>query len=95
MRAGWDNAEDDEIVEAAMVDWLAHTAQEAEERGVLHPFVYLNYAGPSQSPDVYTTSVAPNDLSKMQDIRAKYDPEFALAKLWPGGVKLPAPATNL
>ena len=93
MKVTWNNAEDDEVVEAAMADWLAHTKQEAEERGVLYPFVYLNYAGQSQT-DVYTTSVTPKDLKKLQDIRAKYDPTFALAKLWPGGVKLPAPATT-
>jgi len=91
MSAIWSNAEDDELVEAALSDWLAYASQEAEERGVLHPFVYLNYSGQSQAADVYTTDVSPEDLAKMQDIRAKYDPEFALAKLWPGGVKLPAP----
>jgi len=93
MKVTWNNAEDDEAVEAAMAQWIAHVSQLADERGVLYPFVYLNYAGQTQT-DVYTTSVTPEDLAKLQEVRAKYDPTLALATLWPGGVKLPTPAAS-
>lgn len=70
MKVTWTDAENDDAIQAAMEEWLAYCKEQAEARGVLHPLVYLNYAGQTQT-DVYTSSVTPEDLKKMQKIRGE------------------------
>ena len=85
----WDNPEDDDAVTLAMDQWLDYVTKEAKKRKVLNPLLYLNYIGQSQT-NVYTESLTPADLKKIKQVRDKYDPKRALAKLWPGGFKIPA-----
>ncbi|KAL2811975.1 hypothetical protein BJX63DRAFT_422047 [Aspergillus granulosus] len=57
----------------------------AKERGLYHPFIYQNYAGPGQ--DVYAGYGAEN-RAKLAEIQRKYDPEGVFLKLQPGYFKV-------
>lgn len=53
----------------------------------LSDWVYLNYAhGSQQVLEGYGTE----NLQKIRDVAAKYDPERVFQKLWPGGFKISA-----
>ena len=54
------------------------------EDGILD-WVYLNYADPSQNP---LASYGVENLQKMKDVAAKYDPKGVFQKLCPGGFKI-------
>lgn len=88
IKANWDNAEDDEVIKATMSEYLKWIEETAEERGILRPFMYLNYVDPSQP--VYESSLAPEDLARIKEIQASFDPDLVFQKLVPGGTKLPS-----
>ena len=48
-------------------------------------WVYLNYADQSQDP---LTSYGVENVKKIRDVAAKYDPEQVFQKLCPGGFKI-------
>lgn len=54
------------------------------ENGLL-PWVYMNYADKSQQP---LASYGMDNVKKMRDTAAKYDPEQVFQKLCPGGFKI-------
>ena len=87
VKVSWDNAEDDEAIEETMAEYLKWIEDTAEERGILRPFMYMNYVDVSQP--IYESSLAPEDLSRMKEIQASYDPDLVFQKLVPGGYKLP------
>ncbi|KAI1630866.1 hypothetical protein F4809DRAFT_659253 [Biscogniauxia mediterranea] len=55
------------------------------ENGLL-PWVYLNYADKTQE---VLQSYGPQNVAKMNEVAAKYDPQRVFQKLCPGGFKLP------
>jgi len=87
IKVTWENAEDDKVIQDTMAEYLKWIEDIAEERGILRPFMYMNYIDSSQP--VYESSLAPEDLSKMKEIQATYDPDLVFQKLVPGGYKLP------
>jgi hypothetical protein len=54
------------------------------ENGVL-PWVYMNYADKSQA---VLQSYGAENIRRMRDVAAKYDPHQVFQKLCPGGFKL-------
>lgn len=50
-----------------------------------HDWVYLNYADKSQDP---LSSYGPENVKKMKQVAARYDPGQVFQKLCPGGFKI-------
>lgn len=63
----------------------------ADEMGMLHPFVYLNYAAKWQDPFI---GYGAENLQRLRSVQEKYDPEGVLSILQPGGKKLNANTAN-
>lgn len=57
----------------------------AEERGLYHPFLFANYAGPFQ--DVIG-SYGPQTTKVLSSVARDYDPSSTFQRLQPGGFKL-------
>ena len=81
----WDNAEDDAAIQDAFTDFMDRSISLAKEMGLLHPFIYQNYANISQ--DVFA-GYGEENRQKLRDIQGKYDPERMFARLQPGYFKL-------
>ncbi|KAI7971305.1 hypothetical protein EIK77_007359 [Talaromyces pinophilus] len=58
---------------------------EAQERGLYHPFIFANYAGPFQ--DV-VGSYGEESVKFLREIADKYDPDHIFELLKPGGFKI-------
>lgn len=58
----------------------------AREMGLLHEFVYLNYANQDQNPIL---SYGPENVAIMKAAARKYDPRGVFQRQVPGGFKLP------
>ncbi|KAI8268133.1 hypothetical protein K4K58_006224 [Colletotrichum sp. SAR11_239] len=84
----WSEASDDAKIDQFLADFDTHvTSQINALGGVMSPFLYLNYAGAGQP--VFPGYTGDN-LQKMKDIRAKYDPDLIFTNLMPGGWKVEA-----
>ncbi|KAF2500732.1 FAD-binding domain-containing protein [Lophium mytilinum] len=59
--------------------------KEAESSGLLHPFVYLNYAASWQKP---FESYGDRNLKRLKDVRGRFDPDGVFTKLQPGSLHL-------
>ncbi len=60
--------------------------QKAKAAGLYYPFVFLNDAGPGENP--FVTYGGGKSLSRLRQIRQKYDPTQVFQRLMPGGFKL-------
>lgn len=60
------------------------------ENGIL-PWVYLNYADKTQH---VLRSYGLQNVAKMREVAARYDPQRVFQELCPGGFKLPKPETS-
>ncbi|KAL6229949.1 hypothetical protein BDW75DRAFT_223885 [Aspergillus navahoensis] len=78
---GHKNAADDGRFETLTNDIMSKVASLAKERGLYHPFIYQNYAGPGQ--DVYAGYGSEN-RARLSKIQQKYDPEGIFRKLVSG-----------
>ncbi|KAH7322432.1 hypothetical protein B0I35DRAFT_476385 [Stachybotrys elegans] len=81
----YDNASDDALVEKHLELMFNNQLQIVDERGLLIPFKYLNYADKSQNP---LDSYGPRMKSQLQSVARKYDPKGLYQKAMPGGYKL-------
>ncbi|CAG9998328.1 unnamed protein product [Clonostachys byssicola] len=81
----WKNKSDDETVLGMMKDGLAKMKADAESRGQLLPFVYMNYAFSHQDP---LASYGEENREKLAQASKKYDPEGVFQKGITGGFKL-------
>ncbi|KAJ7829989.1 hypothetical protein B0H14DRAFT_2808295 [Mycena olivaceomarginata] len=81
----WADRADDEILKAKVHELWKWSESTARDRGLLHPFIYMNYASSLQ--DVMG-SIGPENLGRMQAIKDQYDPGNRLGKCWKGGFKL-------
>jgi hypothetical protein len=81
----WLHAADDAKFEAAVRTFVRKSQDAARERGLLHPFVYLNYAAPWQDP---IASYGAAEKKRLQQVSKKYDPARIFQKAVPGGFKL-------
>ncbi|KAH8832232.1 hypothetical protein DL96DRAFT_1458470, partial [Flagelloscypha sp. PMI_526] len=83
--AFWNDASDDAIVKGMLNRYQGLCEGMADERGMLFPFIYPNYASPLQ--DVMG-SFGKENVAIMKEIQGLYDPEGQLQKFWKGGFRL-------
>lgn len=81
----WSNAADDAAMYAMADNFFAAAEATATAQGLLHPYIYMNYADASQ--DVFTGYGAANK-AKLIATANKYDPLGVFRCLLPGGHKL-------
>lgn len=81
----WTNAADDEAIASAAKAVFDKVDQIAEQRGLLHDWIYLNYASEWQDP---IASYGRINVLKLQAASSKYDPEGVFQSVMPGGFKL-------
>ncbi len=81
----WSDQADDEIIKRSLQELWKWSENTARDRGLLHPFIYMNYA--SNLQDVMG-SVGAENLERMRGIKNRYDPENRFGKCWKGGFKL-------
>lgn len=81
----WTSAADDDAVQAWTSRTTAALQSAARAQGKLHPFVFLNDAGPDQ--DVFGGYTA-EKRRLLHDISRRYDPGRVLQRLKQGGFKL-------
>lgn len=81
----WDSAEDDALVEGQVQELFARAAARADELGVAHPYLYLNYAAPWQDP---IAGYGDESVAFLRGTSATYDPTGLFQKHVPGGFKL-------
>jgi hypothetical protein len=81
----WLHAADDAKFESAARTFVQKSQDAARKRGLLHPFVYLNYAAPWQDP---IASYGAAEKKRLQQVSQKYDPARIFQKAVPGGFKL-------
>ncbi|KAL0578861.1 hypothetical protein V5O48_003141 [Marasmius crinis-equi] len=84
---GWKSAADDQVIEETSDKLVAWAEAEASRRGLLNDFVYMNYANKKQH--VYERSVTKGDLTRMRNVKERYDSTGTFNRLWRGGFKLP------
>ncbi|KKZ68119.1 hypothetical protein EMCG_06229 [[Emmonsia] crescens] len=83
----WASAADDHLIIPASESILSQSNTIAAELGLLNDFIYMNYAGPNQSP---FASYGRENLQELRRVQAKYDPYLVFEDLQPGGFKLNA-----
>ncbi|KAJ7434670.1 hypothetical protein FB451DRAFT_1063217, partial [Mycena latifolia] len=83
--AFWSDPADDEIIQEKVHELRRWAERTARDRGLLHPFIYMNYASDAQ--DVMG-GVGTENLRKMRRVKSLYDPENRLGAYWKGGFKL-------
>lgn len=81
----WYEASDDDTVDAFYAAFNANITAQLEPLNVMTPFVYLNDANGAQ--DVFGGYPAEN-VEKLKEIRAKYDPDMVYTNLMYGGWKV-------
>lgn len=83
----WSDEADNERGTAASKALLDAIEKAARNLGASDPYVYLNYAATWQSPIV---SYGEENVQKLQELRAKVDPNGVFTRLVPGGFKIPS-----
>lgn len=81
----WANADADAAVNRAAAGLIAAVAARARQLGILHEYLYLNYAMQGQDP---IASYGAASLRELRSVSRKYDPAQVFQKLVPGGFKL-------
>ncbi|KAI1268039.1 FAD-binding domain-containing protein [Xylariaceae sp. FL1019] len=82
----WEDKEDDNKIMKHLRASLEEVDRDAESRGTLVPFKYLNYAGTFQDP---IGSYGNENVERLKNASAKFDPDGLFQKGVPGGWKLP------
>jgi len=81
----WSDAEYDETMRDAIIEWVTAVNQATQQMGAFNPFLYLNYAGDFQDPlGGYGTA----SVEFMKQVAKKYDPDSVFQELMPGGFKI-------
>ncbi|KAG7093108.1 hypothetical protein E1B28_009393 [Marasmius oreades] len=83
----WDDPADELVMRNATNALGAWGEAEAQRRGLLSQFVYLNYANEEQR--IYERAVTKEDLDRLRSVQKSYDPSGTFTKLWRGGYKIP------
>ncbi|PWY93673.1 FAD-binding domain-containing protein [Aspergillus sclerotioniger CBS 115572] len=83
--AYWKDREDDEHIMGLMKDTLGRIEADAKEKGQAVGFTFMNYASGFQDP---VASYGVENVSRLQGVSRKYDPEGVFQRLVPGGFKL-------
>ncbi|KAL7622052.1 hypothetical protein AAE478_007553 [Parahypoxylon ruwenzoriense] len=78
--------DDAETVLPAHNDFVNSMIQLSEDRGLLHRYIMVTYSGYDQPA---LASYGPENVQKLFDVQAAYDPNKVFQRLVPGGQKLP------
>lgn len=78
-------AADEAVIHARGGVFFANFEEAVKSSGNSLPFVYLNYANPSQDP---LGSYGAENVAFIRDISAKYDPQGFFQRRVPGGFKI-------
>lgn len=81
----WLNAADDGPIKSTFNELSKYIVDTAQERGLLTPFIYMNYA---QGIQDIMGSIGQDNLKRMRSIRQTNDPHDYFKKYWKGGYKL-------
>lgn len=81
----WVDASLDAAVDEAIKALIDGVVNEARRRGLLHEYIYLNYALEWQDP---MASYGTENLEMLRRVSRRYDPLQTFQKLVPGGFKL-------
>lgn len=81
----WSQSADDHVVLPAIDRVISRTNVLAAQKGLLHPYIYMNYAAPNQKP---VTSYGAANVAKLRQAQNVYDPHKVFERLQPGGFKL-------
>lgn len=76
---------DEAVIHARGGMFFAKVEEAVKTSGNSLPFVYLNYANPSQDP---LGSYGAENVAFLRDVSAKYDPEGIFQRRVPGGFKI-------
>ncbi|KAK0642631.1 putative FAD-linked oxidoreductase [Lasiodiplodia hormozganensis] len=83
----FNNLEDAERVLTAHDEFVKSQQELAASRGLLHPYIMLTYSGWNQEA---IASYGEENVAKLKEVAAIYDPTQVFQRLVPGGQKLPA-----
>ncbi|KAG9189849.1 hypothetical protein G6011_06717 [Alternaria panax] len=81
----WSHESDDTTVIAGIKAVLERSVSAAKERGLYHPFKYMNYAAKDQDP---IGSYGTKNIEFLKRVRELYDAEGVFTTLAPGGHKI-------
>jgi hypothetical protein len=81
----WSHESDDTTVIAGIKAVLDQSVSAAKERGLYHPFKYMNYAAIDQDP---IGSYGNDNIEFLKRVREVYDAEGVFTTLVPGGHKI-------
>lgn len=81
----WTNSSLDSMMYAARDEFVTVTESVTKKHGTYHPFLYINYASPSQNP---LCGYGAESVKFLKAAAAKYDPHGVFQKLMPGGFKI-------
>jgi hypothetical protein len=81
----WSYESDDTTVIAGIKAVLEQSVSAAKERGLYHPFKYMNYAAIDQDP---IGSYGNDNIEFLKRVREVYDAEEVFNTLVPGGHKI-------
>ncbi|MCJ1286454.1 hypothetical protein MMC26_005799 [Xylographa opegraphella] len=81
----WTDSASNRRVEQVAQKMMRDAADIARRMGLLHRFVYINYADPSQDP---IGSYGPANVARLRAASRKYDPKGVFQTQVPGGFKL-------
>ncbi|KAI0836301.1 FAD-binding domain-containing protein [Hypoxylon sp. FL0890] len=84
----WMLESDDKVVLKTMSNILSRSQELARERGLDHPFLYMNYASQFQDP---IASYGAENKARLLEVSRKYDPEGVFQNLNPGYFKFEGP----
>ncbi|KAI2469678.1 FAD-binding domain-containing protein [Annulohypoxylon bovei var. microspora] len=88
----WMLSSDDALVLTAFSNMVSRSRELARERGLDHPFLYMNYASQFQDP---LGSYGAENKARLMKISKKYDPDDVFQKLNPGYFKFDGAPAHL
>jgi hypothetical protein len=81
----WHSAVDDDRIISGVTSLLAEFKRLASDKGLLHRYVFTNYA--YENEDIFA-GYGEQSLAKLNDVRKKWDPEGIFQMAVPGGFKI-------
>ncbi|EED16630.1 conserved hypothetical protein [Talaromyces stipitatus ATCC 10500] len=85
LSAMWKDAAGDDILFEAYSKWLVASNLRAQELGLDHRYIYMNYASQFQDP---IRGYGEANVAKLQNVAKEYDPDGVFQVLQPGYFKL-------
>ncbi|KAB8067115.1 hypothetical protein BDV29DRAFT_163734, partial [Aspergillus leporis] len=81
----WKDAKHDDLMHTAVEKWAEEAKKVTESLGTADPFLYHNFAAPSQKP---LCGYGAESVSFLKGVSRKYDPAGVFQKLASGGFKV-------